>query len=191
MNREDIIAKILKVKALAERGSEGEKANAERMLSELMQRYNISDEDINVDKQDVYLLDTENEMFLQLFVQIYHLNYGRDREILDGTKIPKKLKKEWAGYGFGDENGNIAIKCTKAEFIEIKMLFDIYKEDLKRQYDTFLYAYFIKNELLVQPTEEESHQKSTKDDIKKALKAMQMSEGIEKKEIFKMIENHE
>lgn len=190
IKKEDIIDKILKVKALAERGFEGEKTNAERMLNELMQKYNISDDDIDAEKKELYLFDTENNMFLQLFVQIYHLNYGREREILDGNKIPKKLKKEWAGYGFGDANGNVAIKCTKAEFIELKILFDIYKEDLKIQYDTFLYAYFIKNNLLLQPSKDDEQKETSKEDIKKTLKAMQMSESIEKKEIHKMIENH-
>lgn len=190
MNKDAIIEKILKVKALADRGTEGEKKNAERMLAELMKKYNISESDIDTQKTDIYLLDTEDKMFLQLFVQLYHLNYGRDREILDGTKIPKRLRKEWSEFGYGDANGNIAIRCTKAEFIEIKLLFDLYKEDLKKQYDTFLYAYFIKNDLLVPPTEEESKQKSSDDDIQKAIKAMQMSNGIDKKEIYKMIENN-
>lgn len=189
MNREDIIQKILKVKALAERGTEGEKANAEKMLNLLMKKYGITDDDIDLDKVDVYLIDTENPLFLQLFVQVYHLNYGRKREILDANRMPKKLKREWASYGYGDKDGNVAIKCTKAEFIEIKMLFDIYKEDFKRQMDTFMYAYFMKNDLLVPRTEEDTDE-SSPDDIKKALQAMQMSGGIEKKEIHKMIENN-
>lgn len=187
MTREDIINKILKVKALAERGTEGEKKNAERMLNDLMQKYNISDSEIDIEKREVYLIDTENPMFLQLFVQIYHLNYGRDREILDGSKMKKSLKKEWASYGYGDENGNILIRCTKAEFIEVKMLFELYKEDLKKQFDTFLYAYFMKNDLLVKRTEEDKD--DTDADIEKAIKAMQMSNYIDKKEIYKMIEN--
>jgi len=188
MKREDIINKILKVKALADRGTEGEKKNAERMLNDLMQKYGISDEEIDVEKQDIYIIDTENPMFLQLFVQIYHMNYGRDREILDGSKMKKNLKKQWAAYGFGDPNGDILIRCTRAEFIEVKMLFELYKEDLKKQYDTFLYAYFMKNNLLVARNDNDAP--DTNDDIEKAIKAMQMSAAIEKKEIYKMIENN-
>lgn len=187
MTHEDIINKILKVKALAERGTEGEKKNAERMLNDLMQKYNVSDSEIDIEKREVYLFDTENPMFLQLFVQIYHLNYGRDREILDATKMKKSLKKQWASFGYGDETGNILLKCTKAEFIEVKMLFEIYKEDLKRQFDTFLYAYFMKNDLLVK--RDESDGDDTKEELEKAIKAMQMSTYIDKKEIHKMIEN--
>ena len=187
MNREDIINKILKVKALADRGTDGEKKNAERMLNDLMTKYGISDEEIDVEKREAYLIDIENPFFLQLFVQVYHVNYGRDREILDASKLKKSVRKEWASYGYGDPNGDVIIKCTKAEFIEVKMLFELFKEDLKRQYDTFLYAYFMKNDLLVSRTDDDAP--DSKDDIKKALKAYEMSKGIEKKEIHKMIEN--
>ena len=46
MNKEDLIKKI---KALADRGIGGEKENAQKLLKELMQKYNINEEEISED----------------------------------------------------------------------------------------------------------------------------------------------
>ncbi len=46
MNKEELIKKI---KALADRGVGGEKENAQKLLKELMQKYNINEEEISED----------------------------------------------------------------------------------------------------------------------------------------------
>ena len=44
--REELLKRLERVKALAERGVGGEKENAEALLKRLMEKYEISDEDI-------------------------------------------------------------------------------------------------------------------------------------------------
>lgn len=44
--REELLKRLERVKALAERGVGGEKENAEALLKRLMEKYDISDEDI-------------------------------------------------------------------------------------------------------------------------------------------------
>ena len=190
MNRQEILDKIMKVKALADRGSEGERANAEKMLSTLMKKYGINDDDIISDKVEMYMIDTENQLYIQLLVQIANSVAGHDLKVFGIDNAPKKAKKELADFGYGDANGNVAIECTKAQFIEIKMKFDIYKEDIKKQIDIFMYAYFSKNGLLAKAPEKSSdeYKAPSQEEIDKALKAAMMERGIDKKEIYKMIE---
>ena len=99
MNRQEILDKIMKVKALADRGSEGERANAEKMLSLLMTKYGITDEDIVSDKVDMYMVDTENQLYIQLLVQIANSVAGHDLKVFDIGNSPKKAKKELAELG--------------------------------------------------------------------------------------------
>lgn len=188
MTKQEILDKIKKVKALADRGTEGEKANAEKMLKIMMDKYGIKDEDIVSDKVELYLIDTENQLFIQLLVQICNSVAGRDLKVFNLDSSPKKAKVELSKMGYGDATANVAVECTKAQFIEIKMLFDIYKEDLKEQIDTFMYAYFSKNHLLAQPKEGAENKKATPDELAKAFKAAMMEQGIDRKEVRKMIE---
>lgn len=191
MDRQQILDKILKVKALADRGSNGEKANAERMLKELMEKYHITDEDIQSDKVELFLIDTESDLYIQLLVQICNSIAGHDLKIqnIKKTREAKKAVKELSQIGYGDATANIAVECTKAQFVEIKIKFDIYKEDMKRQLDIFMYAYFSKNNLLAKPKEGTENKKPTQEEIDKVIKATMMAHGIDKKEILKMLEN--
>jgi len=186
MTRQQIIDRIMKVKALACRGTDGERTAAQRLLEELMEKYHIDEADIDTEKKEVYIIDAGDPIFKDLFQQIYHVKFGRDRGIWVLDKMPKKYKREFAELGHGDKDANLAIECTKAEFIEVKMLFEIYKSDLKSQLGTFMYAYFHKNDLLLPANPEHD---CTEEEERRALKALFMARGIEKKEIHKMIES--
>lgn len=185
MNKQQIIDRIMKVKALADRGTDGERAAAQRLLEELMEKYHIDEADINTEKTNIYLIDAGDPIFKDLFRQIYLVKFGRNRDIWCIDKMPKKDKRRYAELGFGDKDANLAIECTKAEFLEVKTLFEIYRKDLKEQLGTFMYAYFHKNDLLAPA---DPNHDCTEEDERMALKAMFMARGIEKKEIHKMIE---
>ena len=47
IQREKVIAKLVKIKALAERGIGGEQQTAQQMYEALKRRYNITDEEVN------------------------------------------------------------------------------------------------------------------------------------------------
>lgn len=185
MNKQQIIDRIMKVKALADRGTDGERTAAQRLLEELMEKYHIDEADIDTDKKETYLIDAGDSVFTKLFHQMYRVRFGIDRPIWIVYKMPKKDKRLFAEMGFGDKNANLAIECTKAEFLEVKTLFEIYRNDLKEQLDTFMYAYYHKNDLLAPA---DPNKESTEEEDRKALKAMFMAQGIDKKEIHKMIE---
>lgn len=188
MEKDKIIDRIMKVKALAERGTDGERAAAEKLLKELMDKYGITEADIDSEKVEYHLLKTgSEEMFMQLFSQIFHLRFGRHAQIVDIRKMSKKDKKILSDAGLGDKDAEVAFQCTYAQFIEIKAVFDLYKADFIKQLDVFQYAYYQKNDLLI-PRDDEMPD-STEDEIKTALQAARMSMGIEKKKVHKMIES--
>ncbi len=69
MDKSEIIDKILKVKALAERGASGERNNATKLLQSLMKKYGITESDLYSDEKDLYFINTCGNT--QLFVQVY------------------------------------------------------------------------------------------------------------------------
>ena len=187
--RESIIERLLKIKALAEQGDGGERSAAERLLNSLMEQYGISPEDIDSDVVGyhlAYIGDEKND--IRLFSQIAHrLHKGTgDVKIADVRKAPKYLREAWERDGLGPKNSNFGLYCTKVEFIEVMSTFEIYKEDLHRQEEAFFYAYLNKNNLLLDPSGDQPD--LTEEEIKKLKAAAIMAEGIERKDVYKQIE---
>lgn len=188
MNKDKIIDRITKVKALADRGTDGERAAAERLLKELMDKYGITDEDIASEKVDFYVIHTGKEdMYRCLFSQIFHQRFGAKKKLYNLMKVTKKDKKILSDAGFGDKDADLGFDCTKSEFVELKALFEIYKADFDKNLEIFQYAYFRKNDLLC-PREEDSPE-ATDEELEIARQAEKMSYGIRKKEVHKMIES--
>lgn len=189
MTKEQIIDRLLKIKALAEKGSKGERENAAKLLASLMAKYGIEAEDLESDKTDLHMAFTGNGDFdFDLFLQVAAKQFrGRSFPgVKNLKKIPKKYIKTFSELGHGPANSNVAIECTRADFIEIISTFEIYKEDLHKQAGTFFYAYLDTNDLLV-PSNSNGKQ-PTEDEIDRVLSAKLMSQGIKKKTINKLIE---
>lgn len=189
MEKNRIIERLLKIKALFERGKEGERENARKLLNSLMEKYGIKPEDLDSDKQELYMAFTGNGDFdVDLFVQVAAKQFrGRNNhDVKTLTNVPKHLIKQFSELGHGPANSNVAIKCTKADFIEIVSAFEIYKEDLRKQAETFFYAYLDANDLLVPASDEKKE--PTEEELERAVSAALMSPGIKKKTINKLIE---
>lgn len=189
MEHDSIIERLLKVKALAEKGEGGERAAAERLLNSLMRQHNISLEDLDSDAKGYHLAYIGDELIdYKLFAQIAHkFHRGPDKlKIADLRKAPTGHKKVWANAGLGPKNSNVGLYCTKAEFVEVLSTFEVYREDLHRQEDTFYYAYLDKNNLLIDS--DGNQPELTMEEIKKLEAASLMSMGIERKTVYKQIE---
>ncbi len=177
--RESIIERLLKIKALAEQGADGERSTAERLLNSLMEQYGISPEDLDSDVVEyhlAYIGDEKNDW--RLFFQIAHkLHEGCPGKvkIADLRKAPAGHKKVWAEAGLGPKNSNVALHCTKAEFVEVMSTFEIYREDMHQQEDNFYYAYLDKNNLLMKPSGDQPE--LTEEEIKKTQGCSPDGEG--------------
>lgn len=187
---ESIIERLLKIKALAERGVGGERSAAERLLNSLMKQYDISPEDLGSDKAECHFAYIgEQSIDWKLFSQIAHkLHEGRPGKVklADLRNAPALHRRAWAEAGLGPKNSNIGLHCTKAEFVEVMSTFEIYRDDMHRQEEAFFYAYLDKNNLLMAPDGDQPE--LTEEEIEMLKAAALMSIGIQKKDVYKQIE---
>ena len=128
-----------KLKALAERGIDGEKQTAEKMLSALLKKHKITIEEIEDEKLEKYYfkLETgEHDLWHQIIKQVnYYIKcYG---------EFPKKLIKEL------ELGGNYMIECTATNYIEIEAKYSFYKRLYNDELDIFYSAFLKANDLLV------------------------------------------
>ena len=122
---------IKKLKALAERGVEGEAINANKMLQKMLQKHNLTIEEIEGEKQQDYFFKA-NGLNATLFHQIVkRVNYN-----LKLYQIPAKKVKQFM------LEGNQMVTCTVAEFIEIDQMFDVYKKLYKKESELFYTAFY-------------------------------------------------
>ena len=127
-----------KLKALAERGVGGEKETAQRKLQELMEKYEIDENDLSDDKKEKYQFKYKNEFEKKLIKQIAY----------------RTFKKEWSErmYTYSRGRGKrsiMLIECTKAEEIQLRIEYEFYK-DLWKEEAEFLFNVFIqKHRILI------------------------------------------
>lgn len=182
MTKEDIIERINKLQKLADQGVCGEKINAQARIKEIMQKYGITDEDLEKEDLKDYYYANKNKYEDHLMMQICAIvNRSRKVGILirDIPKKDQRILKQ--AFGFVP---TFHVKCTKAEIIEIESMFDIYKRSFEEQLDTFLYAFLMKNNLLVDADPDE---KPTAEQSQQAFMAMMMAEGISKAQYHEAI----
>ena len=128
-----------KLKALADKGIGGEKANAEAMLNSLMKKHNITIEEIEGEKLMDFFFKIEKVDYRFLLQIIKHVNY----DIKCYGEFPKKVIKD--NY----LKGNYMITCTASEYIEIEAKHSFYKRLYNEEVAVFNTAFFKANNLLI------------------------------------------
>jgi hypothetical protein len=163
-----------KLKALSEKGIGGEKITAEKMLNDLLKKYNITIEEIEGEKiQDYYFSVSENDF--DLFNQIvkcvkYSIKvYGR---------FPIKMIKD---YSLG---GNHSIKCTASEYVEVEAKFSLYKKLYREELKIFYSAFLKANGLLI---DNPNKTEPTPEEIEKYRRVKEMSEKIKRGQYLKQL----
>lgn len=74
--RERLLEKLGKVKALADRGEGGEKESAERTLAALMKRYGITEEDLEDTKATIHWIRYKTDWERRLLGQLAYMHLG-------------------------------------------------------------------------------------------------------------------
>lgn len=72
---QEVLLKVKKIKALAERGIGGEKEAARKLLAALCAKYGISEEEISEEKKYTYSFHVRTSV-LKLFLQVYSSMFG-------------------------------------------------------------------------------------------------------------------
>lgn len=86
---DEIKDKIAKVMELANRGVEGEKAAAQKALERLMEKYNLSDEDLSKIKFKLYSFKYKTNLDIDLFVQLVSY-FFKDKKLQIGQSPWRK-----------------------------------------------------------------------------------------------------
>lgn len=131
----DKAALLKKIRALAERGVGGEADNAEKILRRLMEKYGVSEDELDEEERrrhDFEYHGKEQEKLLRQVVfkvtggYAYNLVYNAT-----GRKVKTKLGAD----------------CTAAEKVEIEFLFDFYTRLWERERAAFLSAFIQKHRI--------------------------------------------
>lgn len=160
---------LKKIKALADRGVDGERESAQTLLARLMEQYGISETDLEEERRETAWFRYSQETERRLLNQIIYMVTGRSGFGCVGSYSGRKRK----------ETG---VNCTAAERLEIEANYKFFKVAMEAELEIFYTAFSSKNHLF--PSEDKVKPKSIKDltpeEREKVLKAGLMMEGMER-----------
>ena len=189
-NRDDIIARLMKMKALAERGVGGERAAAEKLLNEVAEKYGIDLNDLDHEAEEDHSLSLGSGWKLSLFCQLAALmrleQYG-DAHVRH-CLVLANCRYAWSK---GRAARRIVkrdrfFRGTKSQWIELNAKFDVLSRDYETQRAAFYEAFLRSNDLLLPYGTIRT--KFTDEEIKQAELAARLSTGITPSNVRKMIE---
>ena len=120
MNRNKIIELAKKIKALAEKGKDGERNAAKEKLERICQKYNISESELSI--SDV----TKNYYIV--------INDSNERELLINVCC---MILDVPGFKWKEKNNCICIHITQPEYENINSAFEYYR-DMYNDYKRYL-----------------------------------------------------
>lgn len=125
---------LKKIKALADRGVDGERENAQTLLTRLMEQYGISETEIEEERRETAWFPYSQETERRLLNQIIYMVTGAGGFGCVGEYSGRKRKKK-------------GTECTAAERLEIEANYAFFKEAMKKELEIFYSAFANKNNL--------------------------------------------
>ena len=129
--REKAIELCIKLKALAERGEGGERANAESQLRKKMDEYGITDEEIGmaIKRYASFRYATKNEQYLLEKIIPYVV---ADAILLQDDKV----------------KDTYFVECSEEEALQVRKLLGFYLDCYEKEQEYFFRAFILQNNLL-------------------------------------------
>jgi hypothetical protein len=174
-SKTEIIEKIRKVQALADRGVDGEKENAARMVERLMAEHDITEEELRDDiiERRWFRYASKDKYARKLMAQVIYTVTGEGSFWTRG-------RKAMAG-----------VECTAAQGVEIAAMFEFYYAKFTEDIDMFYAAFLSKNDIYpsndIIKDDEEDDDDEPEIDVDRALKIGNMMKGMEKHEFRKQL----
>lgn len=169
---EDRLRKLL---ALAEGGVGGEKVNAQRMLESMLEKHDMSVEDISDDLIETYWFKYKGKLEKRLLYQIIN-SVSKNADLWKHRK-----RRETTGAD-----------VTKTQMLEIELKFECYKKALNDDIDSLFTAFIHTNKIYPLSDEvddEDESELQTPEEKARLFKIAQMMQGMDKVEILKSIES--
>lgn len=130
----DINSLAMKLKALADRGDEGERQLAQQKLDALMAKYNLTEDSILEDVVEFHEFRFYEPWEKRLLMQI-------------GYKVLNS-KSVYEQKGLNKHRLKLVIfKCTDRQALEIEYLFSFYRELFQKEFDFFFSVFIQKHRL--------------------------------------------
>ena len=178
-DRERILARLGKLKALADFGAAGERENAKAAMERVAEKYGIDLDNLNEEKETDYVLEFKRGWRLDLIRQLVGLGRIEWHGSLDAPHCNIYLRRQ------GGKVAYYFVRCTAAQWTELRAKFDILARDYERQLRLFFRAFLEANDLLV-PSAPDSTKPSAQE-IADAMDALSMAQGIKKSSVRKQI----
>lgn len=173
-NKEELLKKI---KALADRGVDGKRENAQAILYRLMEQYGISEAEIEEDRRETAWFSYSQETERRLLNQIIYMVTGKSAFGCVGAYTNRKRKKMGAD-------------CTAAERMEIEANYEFFKAAMEKELEIFYAAFANKNRLFPSPDkleDVEDGEEETPEKLARAMKIGAMMDGMERHTLRKAI----
>jgi len=167
--RDLLLEKLKKVKALADRGSGGERESAAALLERMMKKHGITDNDLEENVVQLYWIRYKTDYERKLLFQLAYMHTGPGHAAGCVGKWTNRKRKE------------VGITCTAAQYIEIHADFDFYREALAEEMDVFYTAFINKNHLFPPPELEGDLDDTGEVDLVRLEKMKAMMAGIEQR----------
>ncbi|TDD77128.1 hypothetical protein [Flavobacterium caseinilyticum] len=166
-----------KLKALADKGIGGEKINAEKMLTDLLKKHNLTIEEIEGEKEQDYFFIVSKEDF-KLWYQIVK-KVNNDIKVFG--PFPIKMQKEMY------LKGNYMVSCSVSNYIEIEAKNDFYQRLFKDELDLFSSAFIHANDLEVDLSGKEAPELS-REEYNQLIRVRDMADKIKKGTFLKQLQ---
>ncbi|MDR0915895.1 MAG: DUF2786 domain-containing protein [Oscillospiraceae bacterium] len=177
MSKAELLEKLRKIQALAERGELGEKENATTLLARLMREHGISEHEIDSDSVDLVWFGYSTKFEERLLSQTIYMVMGEVPEFKVDTLRGKSKKS--------------GVKCTFAQRLEIEVAYNVYRAAFKEDLEILFRAFVSKNNIYPPPELSNTTHAITPLDGDDRDKMIAMARGIDKSEIRKLIEGGE
>lgn len=167
MNKLEIIQKL---KALSDRGINGEKENATKLLEKLMKKYGITEEELEQSQTKTVWVTLRNIAEKRICSQILYA-YFDDADL-------------WQRRG---DRTKYWTELTPAQEIEFKYILSTYIDSFYKEQDIFIHAFIQKNRIFPKDAKVVNMSELSPEEKEKSLKASFMAEGIEMTRIRKAL----
>lgn len=166
-----ILELVKKIKALADRGVGGEKENAQATLARLMEKYNLSETDIENEKKIRCEFRYKNEIEERLIWQIIG-----SVTLSKGYSAPTDTRRKvfWKNL-------------TASEKIEIELKWSIYKKLWSEELEVFYHAFVVQNNIFNPSIAPKQDLPETPEERAKLRRIYEMAESVKKAEIHKQL----
>ena len=170
----DIYCTLRKIKALADGTNfEGERESALDKLRELMERHGISEQDLNHDTISTYDFkykgERENLLLQQIFYKVMNV---REFKTYEYRQRGKKVRN------------TVGLDCTLVQSVEIKFLFEFYRDLYRKEEQAFYIAFIHKHDIFGGVSDNTESEQVSEEELQKMF---QMMRGMDNATLHKQL----